>query len=737
MLRNNQVAVLIEDQNTLNYVLPHSSRGNAGLDQVAATLADLYGIYRQKHLVMVGDGYQTDGFGKINALSDSPHFRLHVERNRHASDANITEEAKLQLDLIQAAGSMTVQIADAIREIAANVGNLSIEQKTDLIKVVFNTYQLQQASEGRIQLNHKLIETLSLETIQIMDTLSKDVVLPPSLKIHAANTIRETANKFQLQSVLETLTKFEKDSSAQNILNHSVDGLKTTLRALLEQDGLDDAIKSDIDKVLAKLEELDPDDLIPRDILTALKKLSNNLQQIELTADMKALAEKLEKDTYKLREANIHRKAEVFNLTLAQVRSIEATMDQLDTIKEALPENEIDLKAEIESTISALDKNPISVESIAKLEMISSRLADFVKNAPANLTASISESLNSKIEAFQESSQFTKKIIADGVSKLHNIPKQSIAVFVDAYKSIRNSLPSLKSSDKGLFVSASQTLKSLSQSPISIASFAGIKNFADKSTTITQKVAQSLKSAMDLQKEALKGAHGLSEKALNNSVNLFTSLNDYKNNLVINLSDNASDVKEHLINLADKALDSVNRAPSSVTTLVDVTRALKTAIAQSATKGIDSISNTIARAQESLKTSTSDVIDKTAKTTKEPLNKVGETIRTILASVTESAIPRNKPSEPKFKPQNYTDTGSERQTMSFADQVKTPSILDWAKGCVDCTSKFCEACGTTGIVKNLGSKVTKTLSNAFAAAASQIKPSTPKRSLGQKGQHIS
>lgn len=409
------------DDNHLHHALLHSRGQGGGVDTIAGELAKTYGLQRQRHLTM-GAGYQSEiDYTAIAALSHIPCVHLTAERhalsNLNDNDANFN----FQMDLIAAAGAMTAEMKDVIAEITAMGEDLSVDQKEAYIRAVFNTYQLQQANEGRLTLTPQQAEHLALETIEIMDGLAKDVALSPAFKEISTGIIKTTADIHNLDTVTARLTRFEQDTAPAKILEQSIEALATTLQALLDTDDLDEDSRQKIEDILERLEAVEGGEMLPRDIIKDLNALSETITNGEFPATIQALADALRDDVRNVSEANIMVKAEKFDLTIAQIRAIEATMDRLEQIAENLPVNQTDLKEQITMTIQALDQEPVALKT---KEMLVDLNAQFQKPEISILTKTglaLAEILN----IFKTETLFTQKIITDQVDRRIEAEKES------------------------------------------------------------------------------------------------------------------------------------------------------------------------------------------------------------------------------------------------------------------------------------------------------------------------
>lgn len=425
------------DDNVYHRVMMHS-RGLDGSSSrdIAGALAETYGLKRQRHLTM-GSSYQTEvDYTKITALSQVP--SMHVSAERHAmSDLNDNNpNFAFQMDMIAAAGAMVAELKDVILEISAMGEDLSVEQKAKFVQAIFNTYQLQQAQEGRIELSAQQLEALSLDTIEVLDSLAKDMVLPQGLKTISTSIMRDLADRFGLDTVNARLDRFERETSPKALMDLSLEGLMTTLNAMLDTDDLDDATREKIEEILEKLEQLEDGEPLPRDLMKDLKALAENMQNQKelglLSTELALLVDDLKQDVFKVSEANIGLKADKFNLTIAQVRAIESMMDRLDEIAENLPESEAELKAEIQESVQLLDTEPTSLKATEALEtlaekMNSPRMQKLIEAFPV---------LSSIVNAFSTEQKFIQKIQMDGITKKHDGASSFVRETLSLYRAL-------------------------------------------------------------------------------------------------------------------------------------------------------------------------------------------------------------------------------------------------------------------------------------------------------------
>lgn len=424
------------DQDHLHHVMLHS-RGQSGhVDTIAGQLANMYGLQKQRHLTM-GGGYQADiDYTKISALSQIPHIDFKVERHTMSSahnNAHELDKLNFQLDMIQAAGSMTAELKDVIAELSEKSHLLTEEQQFKFVRTLFNTYQLQQATEGRIELTRAQMEKLAMEMLDDMTLLARDIVLPEGLKKAAVRTIRDAAEKFGLDNVFERLDRFEAETSAGTILRHSVDALKATLMALMEQDELGEALKQEIQDILDALDGVEDGNHIPRDVMKALESLSDKISELSLadgaSLALKNLAEQLAADTAKTKEANIILRAEKSGLTVAQIRALDAYMDKLEALAQELPEDQADLKSLIAEAVAALDADPVSVKSLALTETLSDKLKSPALDQLAGGVADL-------LPALRDQSNFIQKMQIDGIGKKHDMSPTFVRESSSLYRAL-------------------------------------------------------------------------------------------------------------------------------------------------------------------------------------------------------------------------------------------------------------------------------------------------------------
>ena len=538
---------------------------------IAKEIAKIMDSSLQRRDLTMGAGYQRDTTSQVLALSDHPHFVSHAERHALSSavDAELSADIQMQLDLMQAAGSMTKDLKDSIVEISAKADTYTPAQKAKFVAVVFNTYQLQQANTGRIALPTAQIEQLANNTLETMTELAADAVLPPSLKTMSLDVVKSTAEVFRLPALDEAIAKFEKDTSPAEILKQSVEALTVTLLALLEQEDLDKETRLDIEDALEQLNAIEDGEPIPREILKSLDGIAAQIAEKSGHPILLSMAATLNQNIEVVREANIPVKAEKFNLTIDQVRAIEATMDRLENLGKELPNDDVTLKSMIAEAILSLDRDPVSIKAMANLEAVTKTLQD-PKFKILERTSPVIAGLASPIV---ESTRFVQKFLTEGVAKQFNIPRDAVKQFTSVYNSIQNSITKIPEAKTEIIATAKQALKAITTNPVSIATTGLISYVANtlSSQNINPKIQSAFESVQRTQIKLLEAVHKVPARFIEKSVNMVTSLISLRDAVTPSTTDKK---QNPILQKIDKVVEAISKSPVSISTLVKVTEFL-------------------------------------------------------------------------------------------------------------------------------------------------------------------
>jgi uncharacterized protein (UPF0147 family) len=551
-------AIEIIRDDVWHQTLLHSRDANDIPASKAGEIAKLLDSGLQQRDYTMGGGYQRDTTSQVVALTEHPHFVSQAERHKSSNlmGSEMSSEMLMQLDLIQAAGSMTKDLKETILEISESVDTLTAAQRNQFVAVVFNTYQLHQANAGRITLPVGQIENLARDTLDIMKDLANDVILPVSLKQSAVNVIKTTEQQFQIPGLSNQINQFEKMTSSSNVLEQSVGALKATLMDILNDESLSEEKRQSIEDTLKQLDDVDDGEPIPRDVLKSLSSIAESLLDGNSSPELKNLQKTLEKNIEKTKEANLFVKAEKFNLTVGQVRSIEATMDQLDTLGEALPNSESTLKEMIAEAVLAMDSEPISIKAAAKLEAVT----DYLQDPKFESIKQNYEGVTDLAALSESSSRFTQKIIMDGLSKQLDIPKSEVQSIVDLYKTLdsKNNLDNAQSIGfKGL---VSEALSSINKNPLSIAALSTIDRLArvPGDGGFIASIKSNAVSVSKIVTSAIEKNHGIPRLSIQSFVNTYGAIQ--KSVAKISSSDRP------LRNMARQTLDAISTSPVSIAT---------------------------------------------------------------------------------------------------------------------------------------------------------------------------
>jgi hypothetical protein len=725
----------IDDQ-TLHHAYVHSRGQNGAIDTVAGQLAETYGLHRQRHLTMGAGGYQADvDYTKISALLNIP--CIHFVAERHAlSDLNDNDpNFHFQMDMIVAAGAFVAELKDVIAEIGAMAETLSPEQKAKFVEAIFNTYQLQQAREGRIELTVAQIETLSLETIEILDDLAKDMVLPQGLKQISINIIRDHATTHGLDSVHGRLDRFEKETTPKALLEQSVEGLITTLQAMLDTNDLDDKTRERIETILEQIDQLEEGEPLTRDLMKELKGLSDYFEtQVELggiSPELMKLSSDLKQDIFKVSEANTLVKADKYNLTVAQVRAIETMMDRLDEIAENLPDTERDLKQEIAEAVRLLDQEPTSLKAVAALDT----LVDKIMSSKIQNIGVAMPVLSAAIASFSSERKFIQKIQIDNFARDQKIPRESAQDFVATYKTLQ----SLGSEKSGLAppvrTQIKEALQAMSVAPISIAATAKLQSIIPVilpkiHTSVSAPLKQVTQQVIATQMKVAETVYAVPKKMVEQSVKMFQSLDHLKQSVMtatkplftkIGGNNDVPATPNPIITTIEQAMESINRAPDKIDAVVaTVTATVANGVENLATK-VTSVSDVLQETKGRVEEFTKQAVETIAEKTGKPIIIVKNMVSSMIEQVKSSLS--TTPATPK-PTEGYVAPKVTEAQKSQADALFGTAQAEQKKGffssvkskCESCSAAFCDAC-TGAAMKALSKFTIKPLTSIFDGVA--------------------
>lgn len=747
-----------QDQDTLHSTMVHS-RGQDGAAHadVAGKLADMYGLYRQRHLTYGGGQYQASAdYTTIDSLARVPHFNCHVQRHALSSAQNDTHELQkldFQLNLIQAAGSMTAELKTVIAELTEKGADFTLEQREKFVTALFNTYQLQQANEGRIELTRTQMQQLAEDTLDIMTDLARDGILPHDLKAHSVDIIQTTAVQFDLPQLEARIEQFEADTSAEALLDHSIEALKETLQAMLDSDELDDETRLEIEDILEKLEDHEAGAPLPRDVIKALEGLSEKMQDLgakgALSAEMTDLVEKLDTQTERVVEANIELRAEISGLTVSQIKAIDSYLDKLEAIGEALPEDEVELKDMIAEAVAKLDADPTSIEAVTALNetletLDKAELADILEHNTVGMAQTLA--------MVKDQGQFIQKTLVDRISARDAVPPKMVQSQTELYSSLKTlraavieSLMPANSNRPAVFAPSKLTVvkpSSTYNSPKADKSVDPITPSAPKQPEAKTEMPKSpgqagtsTETAGSSKRDEKNDNRAPEDKAPDQKGQPDEPKGD-KPETQKNESPTASPepnkpteprVEDHpIIQTIDKAMASIATGSNRITTIIlETANTLGGGILGPMAKPSEPVKAALDTSVKKF----NDYVEKAVEVIADKGGKPVEFVRENIASLVEAVKDKFEALKPQQaeKPTQYEDFSTESKQKSktvFAAGVDTSkmsirsiqSIL--AIGCGDCKAAFCGACKGGGeLVKALNPFSKNTLSSAFGGVA--------------------
>jgi hypothetical protein len=743
------IAQAYRDQDTMRTVYVHS-RGqdnSATRAETAGKLAEAAGLYRQTHLTYGGGQYQSSAdYTQLNSLAHAPHANVNIERHALSSAHNDNlemEKLNFQLSLINAAGSMTDELHDVIAELTERVSDLTTDQKAKFTVVIFNTYQLQQANEGRIELTQSQMQELGEQTLDMMTELALDRILPSDLKIKAVEIIRETAVKFDIPALDTRLELFEKETSVESVLAHSISALKETLQAMLDADELDEDTRLEVEELLEKLDAHEDGEPLPRDIIKALEGLSEKIQDMavkgELSQAMTELSERLQSDTENVVQANIELRAEISGLTVTQIKAIDAYLDRLEEIAEALPDSEIELKDMIAEAIALIDKDPVSIEATAALDQTLKALDD------PKITSLLKDAiLSSDLSMIRDEGQFIQKTMVDRMASRDQVAPQMVREQTQTYASLKTLRAavlqtltpaniSVKSSQPKSFNSKPKPQEQSSQ-PKATPKQKTSKSRDDFSAKPDQRTPNSKpskdKKTPTQDDPSPRSSNAEKPKKKTNEGNA-SEKEPQKPSSPTNESDAPEQKPNHpeshpVIVALDKALEAVAAGPSRMATaVVEVVNVL----GGRALETMAQTNVTIKNALNETKANFNNFVEKAVETIANKAGKPVEFVREQFANMVdavkdkfEALKPKQNVPEPEY---NDFSADTKKQTQDiFSDGIAAENLNPrtiksvLSDGCASCVSAFCDACAKGGgLLKKLNPFQKNAVSGIFAKAA--------------------
>ena len=808
-------AVQITNDDVWYQTLLHSRNANETSAQKAGEIAKLLDSGLQHRDYTIGGGYQRDGVSRVASLTDHPHFVSQAERHKSSSamGAEMTSTMLMQLDLIEAAGSMTKDLKQTIIEISSTADSLSHDQKGQLVGVVFNTYQLHQANTGRMSLSNTQLEMLAKNTLDAMEDLANDVVLPPSLKTPALDVIKTTDTLFKVDGLTAAIASFESNTAPARILEQAVDTLQQALSAMLGHEDLSEADRQNIENILEEIENIEDGEPMPREVLKMLDSLVNNFENVGDDLVLSNLVKTLSDNIETVREANITVKADKFGLSIEQVRSIEATMDRLEALSDEIPDGEVAMKDMLAEAVLALDTEPTSIKAIAKLERVTdalqsqnfknlaksmpvvadlatpivtsskfiqkflienvatkfdmpkSAIKNFValykdidiqlstspdlSNGMKSVMAEVLTNLNQKpssiatlsalnrlgdtikdnniATSLKSSVMITSEVISETVARTPNLPRPTVNEFATAYSAIKRSVhnaPSLRMATKKM---VSETLKTFSDNPVSIAAAGlmdNVKKTLSQEEASPKKLETIIQSVQDKQAQVIAKVANVTPQFVEKAIDLVSSMAAVRDSIV----PTKENIKESpIVQTINTVIKEISKSPVSVQGLVKATETLYGKGLKSIIPNNAEVKKTVDSAKERLNDFKDSVATVVATRINQPPSVVRENINTVLNTV-KQAVQLTPDTTPKFRPKSYVEVNKPEGLDIHKIKIEEPSMFKKIiGGCGPCTAAFCGSCKG-----GVGATVKQVTSNVFNGLANNRLFGNRSRKLGQR-----
>ncbi len=306
-----------------------SSDQNAGK---AKQLVEMNGSYRTRKLDMNGAGTnaQINNLGLLTMLGNAKTLTLCGEAASY-NDVRSRED-QLKIDMVRAFGGEIAHMNDFVKDIMHMLGEgspLSIEQQDQLFELATEIVNLKNLTnvgvmpEAAAKLESMIAEVAHKIADLLLDGMDNKII-PKSVADVAHNMVVDVAEKYNVASLEDKITKIEGRVNPQEYHINAVEAVIAHLAEMLENEDLSEDAKAEIESLIEQMETaLENGEPIPADTIKALETLGENHADITVTAD---LAQALET----LKDATIVMMADKYGVTVAQMRQIESLAEASD-----------------------------------------------------------------------------------------------------------------------------------------------------------------------------------------------------------------------------------------------------------------------------------------------------------------------------------------------------------------------------------------------------------------------
>jgi hypothetical protein len=360
----------------------------------AKQLVDMNGSYRTRTHDMGGmsSNAQMSNSGLLTILGNTKVLTLCGEAVSY-EDARSREE-QLKIDMVRALGGEIAQMGAFVAEIISALSTDSImgkDQQDKLFEMVTEIVALKNLTnlgalpEGQAKLEALITETANKIANTLLDGMDNKAIAP-AIADFVHQMLSETAQKFDIPTLDEKVTKIEGRMNPEEYLANSVAAVIAELTGLLDAQDLSEETKSEIESLIEKMESaVEAGDPIPRDVMQALEGLTESHPAISVPESFTSSMETLS-------DANIVMKADTLGISVAHMQAIETTIETLENQQIEMADNADytdQQKAEVESLIEKLmlfadDGVPLKSEAVKTLEGLADKFPEIASNiAPA------------------------------------------------------------------------------------------------------------------------------------------------------------------------------------------------------------------------------------------------------------------------------------------------------------------------------------------------------------------
>ena len=296
-------------------------------------LVDLNGSYRTRKLDMKGMG---GGNSKVNDLGLMTLIggsrKVLILAGELVEHVDLRErEQQLKIDMLRAFKSDIVHMQDFVQEVMTSLAagsHLTQEQQDKLFELVSeivtikNLTNLDALPQSAELIRDRIAEVME-RTVEMLESAFDGKDLPPEIVKFAHEFLSDVSAHYGLEGPANVLMKMDVKSYPQEYMQNTLADVIAELNTLLEKDDLDPAAKAEITEMVEQLEMAQEQGVpISTELARQLQAFSESHPEMIVDTRLEGVIETLV-------AANISLKADLSGLSVAQIKEIEAHIDEL------------------------------------------------------------------------------------------------------------------------------------------------------------------------------------------------------------------------------------------------------------------------------------------------------------------------------------------------------------------------------------------------------------------------